>query len=62
MSDAFEGLIAIVQYRRKRGYDDWHNMAAFDSRDMAQKYADDCSKGEPPWEYRVVDAPNAEYS
>ena len=57
MNNPFDGLKAIVQYRRKpeRGYDDWHNMAAFDSRGMAENYANDCSVGHSPWEYRVID-------
>ena len=57
MSNPFEGLVAIVQYRRKpeRGYDVWHNMAAFDQRGVAERYRDDCSTRTAPWEYRVID-------
>jgi hypothetical protein len=52
----FNGLVAIVQYRRKRGHDDWHNMAAFDSRSMADTYCANCSKDDLlPWEYQVID-------
>lgn len=57
MDDLFDGLVAIVQYRRKRGGDCWHSMAAYDSRSMADQYCADCSKGEPPWEYQVIDVP-----
>ncbi len=60
MSNLFEGLKAIVQYRRKpeRGWDTWHNMAAFDSRGMADSYATGCAEGDPPWEYQVIDVPD----
>ena len=65
MNDLFSGLTAIVQYRRKfvPGLCDagiaWHAMAAFDQRSVAERYADDCSKGDRPWEYRIVDVPEA---
>lgn len=51
----FEGLTAIVRYRRKEDGVKWHNMAAFDVRSIADKYAADCSKADSPWEYEVVD-------
>lgn len=53
---AFTGLTAIVQYRRKSGdFDPWHNMAAFDSKDMAERYALSCAN--ETWEYDVIEAP-----
>ena len=60
MSDIFDGLKAIVQYRRKpeRGCDVWHNMAAFDLRGVAERYAASCGGGDQPWEYQVVDVPD----
>ena len=58
MNSQFDGLTAIVQYRRKpeEGSDDWHNMAAFDSRDVADRYAEDCAKNSSVWDYQVIDA------
>jgi hypothetical protein len=58
MCDQFNGLEAIVQYRLKDqdgSYDPWHNMAAFDVKDVAENYANKMSK-DSPWEYRVIDA------
>jgi hypothetical protein len=58
MSDQFKGLEAIVQYRLKdhdEQYDPWHNMAAFDVKDVAENYANKMSK-DSPWKYRVIDA------
>jgi len=53
----FDGLVAVVQYRRKDG-DEWKTMAAYDSREIADKYAEDCSGPTIPWEYRVLDVPS----
>lgn len=52
----FDGLVAVVQYRRKDGVT-WWAMAAFDSKDVADKYAAKCSDNDDdwPWEYRVVE-------
>jgi len=60
MNDLFAGLAAVVQYRRKADGITWHAMAAFDQRGVAEQYAANCSKGNLPWEYRVVDVPDAE--
>ena len=49
----FDALRAVVQYRRKDG-GSWTTMAAFDAESVADKYAADCSEGDRPWEYRVV--------
>ena len=49
----FDGLVAVVQYARK-DQGDWNNMAAFDNREAAEKYAESCSSDTCPWEYRVV--------
>lgn len=55
-SETFYGLNFLVQYRRKRGGDDWHNMAAFDVESMAEKYSADCNANEnSPWEYQFVE-------
>ena len=59
MSDLLDGLKAVVRYRRKDGGDDWHTMAAFDVRSIAEGYAADCSTELSPWEYQVVDIINA---
>lgn len=62
MTNQFEGLKAIVQYRGKRGDGTkWHNMAAFDSRGVAERYAESCAGESPerPWEYRVIDVDGA---
>lgn len=50
----FDDLVAVVQYARKDA-SDWNNMAAFDSKHMAEKYAESCKNDMSPWEYRVVD-------
>lgn len=57
MDDIFQGLKAVVQYRRKSGGDDWHTMAAYDSHDLADRYAAEVVDGHDnlPWEYQVVD-------
>ncbi len=55
----FDGIRAVVQYRRKSDGVSWNTMAAFDLRSVADHYAEDCSKGDRPWEYRVVDVPEA---
>jgi hypothetical protein len=58
MSDGekvFNGLVAVVQYRRKAGAY-WRTMAAFDIRSIADSYAANCAKGRRrPWEYRVLE-------
>lgn len=49
----------IVQYRGKEygTYPQpWKAMAAFDSQNVAEKYAADCSGENCPWEYRAVAA------
>lgn len=56
MSNPFDGLTAIVRYRRKDG-GPWHNMAAFDLLSIAEKYAADCSGKNMPWEYEAVEVP-----
>jgi len=56
----FSGLVAVVQYRRKDDGIAWHTIAAFDQRGVAERYADNCGKGDMPWEYRVVDVPEAQ--
>lgn len=56
--DLFEGLNAVVQYRRKDGDDIWRTMAAFDVESMADKYCADCSAANSTWEYRVVPVRN----
>jgi len=56
MDNAFEELVALVQYTRENGsMGGWRNMAAFDSRSVAERYAENCSAGGSPWIYRVVD-------
>lgn len=50
----FEGLTALVQYRRKDVGFAWRNMAAFDSFGIAERYRDNMD-AEAPWEYRAVD-------
>lgn len=50
----FEGLTALVQYRRKDDGVTWHNMAAFDFFGPAERYRDK-QDPEAPWEYRAVD-------
>lgn len=60
-NEIFNGLKAVVQYRRKDEGIQWRTMAAFDSRTMADKYVADCSRdGDRPWEYRAVDVPVGE--
>lgn len=60
-ADLFPGLVAIVQYRRNSvDYDPWHNMAAFDSRTMADTYCAQCAAGTDTWEYQAVDVPSEE--
>jgi Lar family restriction alleviation protein len=51
--ERLKGLDYIVQFTRKDA-GGWHNMAAFDSESIAQKYATKCGRGDPPWEYRVI--------
>ena len=53
------GFRGVVQYRRKRGADGWHNMAAFDQFSVAENYAKDCASGEPPWQYQAVNLETA---
>lgn len=45
----------VVQYRRKDLSHGWIDMAAFDFAGPAQKYCQECSGDERPWEYRVDD-------
>jgi len=58
----FDDLKAVVQYRRKNDdtgyYGQWSTMAAFDIKEIAEKYAAKCSKNDPLWEYRVIDVNN----
>jgi hypothetical protein len=60
----FDGLTAIVQYRRKPERDPndcWRNMAAFDVRHVAEGYALSCAKSDDwPWEYQVIDVTGAQ--
>lgn len=60
--EELRALVAVVQYRRKEQveYDPWHTMAAFDSKHVAERYSDDCSKVESPWEYRAIDLADGE--
>ena len=60
----FDGLVAVVQYRRRDEGSDgyrWFTMAAFDLRTIAERYCDDCRKQNRPWEYRVKDVPGLEH-
>ena len=57
MSDLFSGLVAVVQYRRKDN-GTWTTMAAYDSKRIADQYAEECSGTTRPWEYRVVEVPD----
>lgn len=50
----FKGLNALVQYRQKENGIVWHNMAAFDSMGIAERYRDK-QGASAPWEYRAVD-------
>ena len=61
LSTIFDGLRAVVQYRRKPQHEHgdyggvaWEAMAAFDVPDLAVKYAAECSGDVRPWEYRTV--------
>ena len=56
MEHKFDGLTALVQYTREDGsQSNWTNMAAFDFKTVAERYAKKCSEGDTPWLYRVVD-------
>ena len=55
---AFDGLVAIVQYRIKRNGTMWCNMAAFDSIFVAEEYAMSCTYESSPYEYRFITAPD----
>ncbi len=46
-------LVAAVQYRRPNGVGGWTTMAAFDVREVADRYAAQCACR--AFEYRVVD-------
>jgi len=48
---------AIVEYARKDGQQSWIPMAAFDSVNIANKYAADCMGENRPWIYRVTELP-----
>jgi hypothetical protein len=51
----FDGLKAIVQYRRAKCADDpWINMAAFDMLFIADEYAEKLQRKNDNWEYRVI--------
>lgn len=56
----FEGLVAVVRYRRKDDGIRWHTMAAFDSKSIADKYAAECSSDDRPWEYDAINVPSEE--
>jgi hypothetical protein len=49
-----EALPFVVQYRRKQCGDTWRHMAAFDQKLVARRYAENCGKDNPHWEYRAV--------
>ena len=51
----FRGLVAVVQYRETGKHGFWHNMAAFDSFTMAEKYAKRCADGCSIFEYRALE-------
>lgn len=54
--DRFDGLVAVVQYRRKEDGIFWHNMAAFDSLGVAEHYCAELTKNQMrPWEYRAIE-------
>lgn len=63
--DIFEGLVAVVQYRRfdqTENFDPWHTMAAFDQPGPAERYRDQCADGNTVWEYRVVEVDRSRVS
>ena len=57
MSEPFDGLVAIIQYRGKMGVSPrrWKAMAAFDVKSLADDYLKDCASSNRPWEYRLVE-------
>ena len=54
LDDLLDGLKAVVQYRRVSPPQRWITMAAFDSEDVAEMYAKECSSDNSPWEYQVI--------
>lgn len=54
-TDLFDGLKAVVQYRRKDWLHGWIPMLAFDIVDLAHKEAQNCSENVRPWIYRVAE-------
>lgn len=57
MTDHFEGLKFVIQYRRRDFGHGWKNMAAFDVEGPATKYLTDLSKDNDgcPWVYRMLE-------
>jgi hypothetical protein len=56
MTDPFNGLNYIIQYRRKDqtdSFDPWHAMVAFDALGPAQMYFEE--QGSDTWEYQMID-------
>lgn len=51
------GLVSVVQYRRINDVV-WHTMAAYDSQNVAERYAASCQDENKSFcEYRVIELP-----
>ena len=49
VNELFNGLTAMVQYRRKDSGHGWKTLAAFDSQGQAEIYVNRCSSKTRPW-------------